>query len=518
MRRTAAAIVIGAACLAAGAAADGQAAELRVGLLAGATSIDPQFYVIGPNSSLARNMFDGLVNQDERQQIVPALAVSWTVENDTTWLFKLRPNVRFHDGTVLSAADVVASLARVELAARNSPSSFQPYVRDIAAASAVDPLTVRVVTKAPAPLLLNNLSRIAILPAASGGLTTGDLNTGKGVIGTGPFKLKSWLPDDSYVLTRHDAYWGERTSFDGVTFKVQKAGSARVAALLAGDVDMIESMPAADLERVGSDKRFALSCAPSNRIMYLHMDHAREASPFAAGADGKNPLRDLRVRRALSLAINRRALVERVMSGQGEAAGQLVPKGYFGWSPKIQTDAFDPEAAKKLLAAAGHGAGFKLTLHASNDRYPNDALVAQALGQMFSRIGIETSVDTMPGSIFFTRASKLEFSLIMGGAAVETGEASGVLGPLLATFGSGQGLGNRGRYSSVAFDAALKSAQTTLDPGRREAALQEAMEIAMRDLGVIPVFFIANCWATKAGLTHAARSDGYTLAGGVRGP
>lgn len=514
MRRTAAAMIFGAALL----AADARAAELRVGLLAGATSVDPQFYVLGPNSSLARNIFDGLVNQDERQQIVPALAVSWTLENDTTWLFKLRPNVAFHDGTILSAADVVASLARVELASRNSPSSFQPYVRDIQSATAVDPLTVRIVTKTPTPLLLNNLSRIAVLPAASGGLSTGDLNGGKGVIGTGPFKLTSWLSDDSYVLARHDAHWGDRPGWDSVQFKVQKVGSARVAALLAGDVDMIEAVPAADLERIGADKRFALSCAPSNRVMYLHLDHARETSPFAAGADGRNPLRDARVRRALSLAINRKALVERIMSGQGEPAGQLVPKGYFGWSPKIETDAFDPEAARKLLAAAGVSSGFKLTLHASSDRYPNDALVAQALGQMFSRIGVETSVDTMPGSIFFTRASKLEFSLIMGGAAVETGEASGVLAPLLATFGTGQGLGNRGRYSSAAFDAALKTAQTTIDAPRREAALQEAMDIGMRDLGVIPIFFIANCWAAKASLAHTARSDGYTLASGVRGP
>lgn len=487
------------------------AAELKVGLAASTTSMDPQFYVVGPNSAMARNIFDGLINQDEKQQIKPALAESWKIVDDTTWEFKLRADVKFHDGSDFDAEDVVASIKRVALASQNSPSSFAAYVKAITEVTAVDPLTVRIVTDGPTPLLLNNLSRIAILPAELGDTPTQELNLGKGVIGTGPFKFVSWVPDDNVVLERWDGYWGEKAPWDKVTFRVFKNSSARVAAMLSGDVDMIESIPTADTRNIEKSDKLSVVNVAGNRIMYLHMDQDRDVSPFAKGADGKNPLLKPEVRRALSLSINRQALVDRIMDGQGVPAGQLVPEGYFGYDANIEIDAYDPVKAKELLAQAGYPDGFSLTFHASNDRYPNDSKIAQALGQMFSRIGIKTEVATMPGSVYFTRASAQEFSLIMGGAAVETGEASGVLGPLLETYGEKAGQGNRGRYSNPDFDKALIEARTTLDDAKREELLKSSMDIAMNDLGVIPVFFLANTWALKKGYTYEGRSDGYTL-------
>ena len=244
------------------------------------------------------------------------------------------------------------------------------------------------------------------------------------------------------------------------------------------------------------------------------MDHDRPTSPFAVGPKGENPLRDVRVRKALSMAINRKALVERIMDGQGVPAGQLVPEGYFGYSPNIAVPKYDPEGAKKLLAEAGYPNGFKMTSHASNDRYPNDEKIAQVIGQMFSKIGLDISVVTLPKSVYFSRASAREFSFIMGGAAVETGEASGVLGPLLATYdkAKGQGQGNRGRYSNPKFDEDYQTALKTVDDAKREKLLQEAMEIAMDEVGVIPVFFLVHSWGLKKGLGFEARSDGYTLA------
>lgn len=205
------------------------------------------------------------------------------------------------------------------------------------------------------------------------------------------------------------------------------------------------------------------------------------------------------------------------MDGQGVPAGQLVPEGYFGHVPEIELDAYDPERAQELLAEAGYPDGFDLTFHASNDRYPNDSLIAQAIGQMLTRVGIDTEIVTLPASVYFSRASALEFSFIMGGAAVETGEASGVLGPLLETYGETSGQGNRGRYSSEAFDQALQTARMTIDDAERKALLEEAMRIAMDDLGVIPVFFLANTWAIEDGLSFEGRSDGYTLAYDVKG-
>lgn len=485
------------------------ARDLTVGLAAMTTSMDPQFYVVGPNSAMARNIFDGLVNQNSKQQIEPALAESWKLIDDTTWEFKLRPNVKFHDGSDFTAEDVVASIKRIPLASTNSPSSFAAYVKAITEVTAVDPLTVRIKTSGPTPLLLNNLSRIAMLPAEMEKTPTAELNSGKGVIGTGPYKFVSWTPDDNVVLQANDGYWGKKAPWDRVTFRVFKNAGARVAAILAGDVDMIETIPTADTRNL--EVSLKVVNVTSNRIMYLHMDQAREESPFAAGPDGKNPLLKPEVRRALSLSINREALVGRIMDGQGLPAGQVVPEGYFGYDPSIKVDPYDPDKAKQLLADAGYPDGFSLTFHASNDRYPNDSKVAQAIGQFFSRVGIETEVVTLPGSVYFTRASALEFSFIMGGAAVETGEASGVLGPILETYGDKAGQGNRGRYSNPEFDKTLNEARSTLDDAKREALLRKATEIAMNDLGVIPVFYLANTWATKKDITYEGRSDGYTL-------
>ncbi|KLK91305.1 ABC transporter substrate-binding protein [Microvirga vignae] len=495
----------------AGAPAAAWSADLTIGLAASTTSMDPQFYVVGPNSAMARNIFDGLVNQDGKQQIQPALAESWTIVDDTTWEFKLRPNVKFHDGSDFNADDVIASIKRVPLASQNSPSSFAAYVKAIVDVTAVDPLTVRIKTDAPTPLLLNNLSRIAIMPAELEKTPTQELNSGKGVIGTGPFKFASWTPDDNVVLERFDGYWGEKAPWDKVTFRVFKNSSARVAAMLSGDVDMIESIPTADTRSLEKSDTLHVVNVPGNRIMYLHMDQGRDVSPFAKGPDGKNPLQKPEVRRALSMSINREALVDRIMDGQGVPAGQLVPEGYFGHDPNIKIDPYDPVKAKELLTKAGYPNGFSLTFHASNDRYPNDAKLAQAIGQMFSRIGVKTEVVTMPGSVYFTRASALEFSLIMGGAAVETGEPSGVLGPLLETYSEKAGQGNRGRYSNPEFDKTLIQARSTLDAAKREQLLRSATEIAMKDLGVIPVFFLANTWAMKKNFTYEGRSDGYTL-------
>jgi len=388
--------------------------DLTIGLSAAPTSIYPHFYVVGPNSAMARNIFDALVNQNEKQQIEPALARSWTRLDDHVWEFRLRPDVKFHDGSLLTADDVVASIQRVPMAAQDSPSSFVPYVRMIKEMKVIDPLTLRIETQDVAPLLLNNLSRIAILPAKSATTTTQAMNRGEGVIGTGPFRFLFWIPEDRIILECHDDYWGKAAVWDKVTFRIFKNNSARVAAILSGDVDMIENIPTPDLKRLSNSDSIEVVRTTGNRLMYLHMDQGREVSPFAQDKEGKNPLLSRAVRQALSLAIDRQALVDRVMDGQGTPTGQFVPEGYFGYNPALGIDPYDPQRARDLLAQAGLAQDFSLTFHASNDRYPNDAKIAQAIGQFFSRIGIKTDVVTLPGSVYFSRASALEFSLIMG--------------------------------------------------------------------------------------------------------
>ncbi len=505
--------------LALAAIASAAAAELKIGVPAPITTLDPQFYVIGSNSAMARNLFDGLINQGDHQQLEPALATDWRAVDATTWEFHLRPGVKFHDGAPLEAEDVAASLRRVPTIA-NSPSSFLPYVKAIQAVAVVDPLTVRITTAGPTPLLPNNLSRIAILPRSGEHAPSDAFDKPGGVAGTGPFKLAEYVPGDHVRLVRNDAWWGPKPAWEAVTIRFVPNDSARVTALLAGDLDLIESVPSTALARLRGDARFAIARATSNRVMYLHLDSDRARSPFVTAKDGSpidNPMRDARVRRALSLAINRQALVDRIMDGEGVATGQLVPEGYFGHVDDLPAPAFDLGGARKLLAEAGVPDGFGLTLHASNDRYPNDEKQAQAIAQMLTRAGVATKVVTQPGAVFFTRASKLEYSLILGGAAAETGEASSVLRPLLESFDPavGSGTGNRGRYSSPEFDRLLRQALATVDDAARADLLQKATRLAMGEQGVIPLFFLVNDWAMRKDLRYQARSDGYTLAAGV---
>ncbi|WP_137179769.1 ABC transporter substrate-binding protein [Roseomonas sp. AR75] len=488
------------------------AQELRVGLASNITSLDPHFHVIGSNSALARNIFDGLVNQDDSQRLVPGLAESWRAVDDTTWEFRLRDGARFHDGTPVTAEDVAASLRRIPKI-RNSPSSFLPFVRPITGIQVVDARTIRFTTAVPFPLLPNGVSRIAILPRAAEEAETSDLNAGRGLVGTGPYRFVRYLPGDRVELAATDP----ANPWQRVSFRFVTNNTARVSAILAGDLDLIEQVPTADEARLRRDARIAIASVASNRVMYLHPDQDRERTPFATARDGSaipNPLRDARVRRALSLAVDRAALVARVMDGAGTPAGQFVPEGYFGHVPALTAPAADPAAARRLLAEAGLPDGFALTLHASNDRYPNDEKVAQALAQMWTRAGMPTQVVVQPGSVFFTRASARDYTLIMGGAAAETGEASSVLRPLLATFdpSRGDGSGNRGRYSNPEFDRLLRQALSTVGDARREALLRQATEVAIADMGVIPLFFLQNSWASRGGITYRPRSDGWTLA------
>jgi peptide/nickel transport system substrate-binding protein len=488
------------------------AQELRVGLAASITALDPHFHVIGSNAALSRNIFDGLVNQDDSQRLVPGIAESWRAVDATTWEFRIRADASFQDGTPATAEDAAASLRRIPRI-RNSPSSFLPFVRPITGIEVVDARTLRLRTAEPQPLLPNFVSRIAVLPRAAEEADTADLNAGRGLVGTGPYRFVRYLPGDRVELAASDP----ANPWQRVSFRFVTNDAARVAALLAGDLDLIEQVPTADSERLKRDARIRLSSVASNRVMYLHPDQDRERTPFATARDGgaiANPLRDPRVRRALSLAVDRAALVARVMDGEGTPAGQFVPEGYFGHVPSLRAPAADPAAARRLLAEAGLPDGFALTLHASNDRYPNDDKVAQALAQMWTRAGVPTQVVVQPGNVFFTRATAREYTLIMGGAAAETGEASSVLRPLLATFDTarGDGSGNRGRYSNPDFDRLLRQALATVDDSQREALLRQATEVAIAEAGVIPLFFLQNSWASRGGIAYRPRSDGWTLA------
>ena len=494
------------------------ATDLSIALGGDVTSMDPHFHNLTPNNNIGAHVFETLLAKDAGGRFKPALAESWRAVDDTTWEFRLRKGVRFHDGSIFTAADVVFSIDRVPNVP-NSPSPFTTYTKQVTEKIVVDPWTLRLKSAAPYPQMPIDISTVLIVSSkAAANATTDDFNTGKATVGTGPFRFVRWQKGDRIELARNDDYWGPKAPWDRVTFRVITSDPTRVASLLAGEVRAIENVPTSDLAKLSKNKDVSVYRTVSVRLMYLHLDTAREKTPFATNKAGKaldrNPLRDLRVRRAMSKAINRAALVERVMEGAAVATGQLMPQGFFGYTPALKPERYDPEGARKLLAEAGYPDGFGLTLHAPNNRYVNDEQIAQAIAQMLARVGIQTRVDAMPASVYFSRGSKLEFSFMLVGWGADTMEASSPLKALLATFNKDKGMGaaNRGRYSNPKLDAALEQALATVNDFNRERLLQQATEIGIGDLGILPLYHQHNLWAARRGIVYEARADERTFA------
>jgi peptide/nickel transport system substrate-binding protein len=497
------------------------AKDLRIALAAEPSAMDPHFHNLTPNNALSLHVFDRLIQFDANQNPIPGLAESWKAVDDKTWELKLRKGVTWHDGAPFTADDVLFTMERAPNV-ENSPGSFNIYVKG-KTFSKVDDHTVRVMTADPYPLMPNDLTTIAIVSKKHGtGAKTDDYNSGKAAIGTGPYKLVEFVKGDRYVFERNDAYWGKKPVWTKVTVRPIKAGPARVAALLAGDVDLIEEVPTTDITKLKTDNRVELAQGLSNRVIYFHMDHWRDETPFITAKDGskiKNPLKDKRVRQALAMAINRDAIVDRLMEGAAVKASQFLADQFFGTSKTLKPVAHDAAAARKLLADAGYPNGFKLTLHGPNGRYTNDARIAEAVAQMFTRIGIETSVETMPPAVFFRRAStgaqgEPEFSFILVGWGSGTGEVSSPLKSLVATYDRTKGFGaaNRGRYSNPVLDKLITEGLGTIDDAKRAATFAKASEVAMEDVALIVSHYQFNTWGTRKGLKYEPRTDENTLA------
>ncbi len=493
--------------------------EVSIGLQAAITSMDPHYHNLSPNNSMMLHVFEPLIKRDANQKPVPGLATSWKALDDLTWEFKLRKNVRFHDGTPFTADDVVFTLKRVPNVP-NSPSSFATFTKPIVDVKVVDPHTIVFKTASAHVLLPSDLASVLIVSKANGEkATTEDYNSGKAAIGTGPYKFAEYVPNQRVVLKANYGYWGGEEPWDKITFKILTNPAARVAALLSGDVQLIETVPTSDIAKLSGDKKYTLTDKVSNRVIYVHLNQSTEKSPpFVTDKSGKplekNPFRDARVRKALSLGINRDAIADRIMEKKAVPAAQLLPDIFYGTSRKLKPAKFDPEGAKKLLAEAGYPNGFAITIHGPNNRYINDDKIAQAIAQFYTRIGIDAKVETMPSSVYFTKATKLEFGYMVLGWGTESGEQGSSLRSLLATFDASKGMGvtNRGRYSNPELDKLLTVALVTMDEKKRETLIQQAAELAMNDTALIPIHYEVSTWATARTHHYTARTDQYTLA------
>ena len=506
---------------------------LRIGLTIEPSSMDPHFSARVINSATARHVFDNLIHETPSLDLEPGLAESWLTLDDTTWEFKLRSGVSWHDGSAFTAADVKYSFERVLhdpglSYGSNGVSAFANYLSFIKEFIIVDPLTFLLKTAEPYPMLLTKLANIAIISQKHGqGASTADYNSGKAMIGTGPYKFVKYIPGDRLIYVRHENYWGGVEPWDKVIRIALSDNETSVAALLSGNVDIIGDMPPVVFLDLKKNPNINIFQAPSARLRYLVIDSHRDSSPFVTEhgkPTNKNPLKDLRVRQALSKAIHREGITSKVFKGLAIPAGQILPEGFFARSPNLRAERYDPEGAKQLLKEAGWKDDFSLTIHGSV-RFPTTIqagsvrlpTVIQAIAQMWTRIGIRTQAVDLVEKNFLPASDNLPYSVALLGWS-SAGEPTSLMAAMLHSYDKGKGFGgmNVGRYSHPKFDKLLERALRTMNRRDHEKILIKATDIVIKDLGFIPLYWLVNVWAARKGLSYVKGADKSTFAFRVR--
>ncbi len=492
------------------------AADLRIGLSGEVTSLDPHYLAAQPNLTVGRHVFESLTDVDPQTKLIPGLAESWRAIDATTWEFKLRRGVKFHDGSNFTAEDAAFSLQR-PLSIKGSPGGFASYVRAIETATVVDAHTLRIRTKYPYGALPEDINSILIVSKKHAlNANPEDFDSGRALVGTGPYKFARYQRGDRLELTRNDLWWNRRPAWDRVTLRVIPSDPSRTAALLSGELDAIEHVPSADIKKLKQNNKLRVMQTTSWRTILLHLDQHRAQPPGVSSADGKpftkNPFTDIRVRKALSMAINRDAIAQRVMEGLAVPAANIVSPGVFGHNAALKAETYDPTGARRLLAEAGYPNGFRVTLAGPNNRYINDEQVLQTVAQLLTRAGISTRVEAAPMSAYLGRVRKEETSFALlgwGSFAADLALRSLVATP---TPDKGWGAWNWGRYSNPKVDALMTRALASVDRDQREVLAREANTLAMNDLAFIPLHHQVVSWAMRANLDYTPRTDEFTFA------
>lgn len=477
-----------------GAAAQADATGmLRAGLKLSPTSMDPHFRLSG-EQNLLRAIHARLVGMTPDGKPEPGVAQSWRpVQDGRAWEFTIRADAKFSDGNPITAEDVAYSIARVPTI-EGSAGAYHIFVRAITRTEVTGPRTILLHTAAPYPFMAEDMTEVAVISRALGpNLRTADFNSQAVKIFSGPYTLTDYRFGEFVAMQRNPHWFGPAPAFAAANFKVIASDSSRMAALLAGDVQAVDEVAVADIARLRRDAALNVSQIAGMRVMYISMDMDRDASPHIRDANGqpmtRNPLKDARVRQALSFAINRAAVVDRVMEGAATVASNLLPDGTPGTSAALGVTPFDPDRARRLLAEAGYPNGFQLTLHATNDRYPNDDKVAQAIAQYWTRIGVRTEVATLPNAAFFPAAARQQFSVFA--AQYGADNISYAYRALVHAYDRDQGLGtaNRTRHASPRADALVAEALREMDETKRNGLFARASEIAIGEEAIIHMIY-----------------------------
>ena len=491
-------------------AATGEAKTFRWANDGDPTTMDPHARSDGFVTTFLMNIYEPLLRRDRELKLEPALATEWSNIDPTTWRFKLRQGVKFHDGTPFTADDVVFSVQRAIVPGSNVASQLSA-VKEV---DKVDDYTVNFITDGPTPILPNYLAAVAIMSKAwceahnttrpPGFNTNEEIYATRNANGTGPFLLKDRQPAVRAVLVKNPNWWGlkERPiELDEVAFSRIENAATRVAALLSGELDMVYNVPPQDIDRIQKTPGMKIWETPELRTIFLGMDQVRDEL-LESNVKGKNPFKDKRVRQAFYQAIDEDAIKTKVMRGFARPTAQMVGPGINGYDAALDKRyPYDPLAARKLLAEAGYPDGFEVGFDCPNDRYVNDGAICQAVVAMLARIGVKANLLAQTKAKYFTKinAPGFQTSFYMLGWTPGPLDALNMLSNLAATRSEGlvDGLYSNGGYSNPQLDELIKKIQVELDSEKRNELISEALSIVKEDFVYIPLHQQIVVWASR---------------------
>ncbi len=478
------------------------------------------------NENLTNNInslvYDTLVQTDKDLKLEPALAVSWQQVNPTTWRFKLRPDVKFHDGTPFTADDVVFSYER----ARADSSQLRAYSNAAGTPKKIDDLTVEFTTNGPNPIELQHVTTIYIMSKAwceknratkpQDFAAKEDMITAHQANGTGAYMLKSRQPDVKTVLAKNPTWWGIKQGLftgnaDEVIYIPIVSDATRLAALLSNEVDLVNDPPPQDVPRLKQNPDIKVLEGTENRIVFIGMDQKRDELLYS-NVKGKNPFKDKRVRQAMYQAIDIDAIRTTTMRGLSKPSGVMLPSPEQSTPELEKRLPFDKAKAKQLLTEAGYPNGFAVTLDCPNNRYVNDEKICQALAAMWAQIGIVITVNAMPRANYFPKLTNTDTSLYMLGWGGASTDGIFILQPVLSSYtGKGDGDYNYGRYSNAKIDELTAKVKVDMDPEQRLGEIRDALAAHNAEINHLPLHRQVIPWATRSNVTAFHRADNQVI-------
>ncbi|WP_411884329.1 ABC transporter substrate-binding protein [Polaromonas sp. YR568] len=493
------------------------AQTLRVANQGDALSMDPHSLSESLQFSVTGNVYEGLVMRNKDLSLAPGLATSWKQTSPTVWRFELRKGVQFHDGTPFSADDVLFSFARTQA----DGSDLKSYTNDFKEVRKINDYTVEIETKTPFPILPDVISLVYMMSKkwCETNQATKPVDRRKGIEnaasfranGTGPYRLRERQPNVRTTFVRNGSYWGKiEGNAQEVIFTPIGNDATRVAALLSGEVDVMEPVPVQDIDRVNGNPSTRVLAGPELRTIFLGMDQKRDELLYS-NVKGKNPFKDKRVRQAFYQAIDIDGIKKTVMRGASTPTALMIAPGINGFQAEQNKRLpYDPEAAKKLMAEAGYPNGFEVAMNCPNDRYVNDSKICQAVAANLSRINVKINLQAETKGTYFPKILRRDTSFYLLGWTPSTYDAHNALNALMACVDDkGAGQFNLGAYCNPKVDELTKKIQAETDKAKRAAMIKEVFDIHTADVGHLPLHQQALAWGTSKKVELVQLADNF---------